>query len=130
VRAVSGCWEWRGDHDGKGYGVILVSGRAQQAHRAAYRFFCGPIPEGLFVCHHCDNPPCCNPVHLFLGAHADNMRDMALKGRAIKRISVFDVLRVRVLVSQGIPRKTIAEQLNISLPTICEIVRRRTRRYV
>ncbi len=54
------------------------------AHRAAWEYTRGPVPAGLFVLHRCDNPPCCNPAHLFLGTQADNMADMQAKGRQAK----------------------------------------------
>jgi hypothetical protein len=78
----AGCWLWTGRRATAGYGVI--TGPHQQkigAHRAAFEAFIGPIPDGLLVCHKCDTPACCNPQHLFLGTHKDNMQDMALKGR-------------------------------------------------
>jgi len=74
------CWTWTGARNRKGYGEIGAKGRVQKAHRIAWELTYGPIPEGLDVLHHCDNPPCCRPDHLFLGTDADNMADMMAKG--------------------------------------------------
>ena len=81
----SGCWEWTGYRERFGHGVTTIPGssRAVKAHRASYVLLRGPIPDGMFVCHKCDNPPCCNPAHLFLGTAADNNRDMRTKGRLV-----------------------------------------------
>ncbi len=78
----NGCWEWHGSRNDNGYGQFYFRGKAWRAHRAAYALFTGEIPDGLFVCHHCDNPSCVNPDHLFLGHAAVNVRDMVRKGRA------------------------------------------------
>ena len=76
------CWLWTRCRCGNnGYGVITWDGRKQAAHRVAWQIACGPIPDGLSVLHACDNPVCCNPAHLFLGTHIDNMADMKAKGR-------------------------------------------------
>jgi hypothetical protein len=76
------CWPYQPlSRDGKGYGMTRLGGRQYRAHRLAYLLSVGPIPAGLFVCHRCDNPPCCNPAHLFVGTVADNNRDRVLKGR-------------------------------------------------
>lgn len=86
VEKTESCWLWGGYRTSQGYGVVRkwANGRwlrAKMAHRVAWQLTNGPIPDGLFACHHCDNPPCCNPSHLFLGTAADNARDMIIKGR-------------------------------------------------
>lgn len=75
------CWPWTGSRTRTGYGKCSVDGRHVAAHRLAWQLTNGPIPDGLHVLHRCDNPPCCNPGHLFLGTHTDNVRDMLAKGR-------------------------------------------------
>jgi hypothetical protein len=83
--AVGPCWLWlgiRNKRPGNNYGQVLNDHRRYvYAHRLAWTVFRGPIPLGLCVLHSCDNPPCCNPEHLFLGTVADNNRDAARKGR-------------------------------------------------
>ena len=80
-----GCWVWTAATNSRGYGHATFDGARTYAHRIAYTLAYGPIPEGMFVCHRCDNPPCCNPAHLFVGTAADNAQDMAAKGRQWKQ---------------------------------------------
>jgi len=83
----AGCILWDGNTNRDGYGVIgsgTRKGRMLLAHRVAYELLVGLIPAGLLVLHRCDNPPCINPVHLFLGTQAVNIADMVAKGRGRK----------------------------------------------
>jgi hypothetical protein len=77
----SGCWEWTAHRDKDGYGFMPASGTSIRAHRFSYEYHYGEIPNGLVVCHKCDNPGCVNPDHLFVGTIKDNCRDMLSKER-------------------------------------------------
>lgn len=81
IDEVSGCWIWIGEIRKDGYGEILAYKTRVTAHRFSYSFYKGEIPEGLCVCHTCDNPLCVNPEHLWLGTVKENMEDRNKKGR-------------------------------------------------
>lgn len=80
-RGVDECWEWKGAKDRKGYGLVMIENKSRRVPRIAWEITNGPIPPGMQVCHKCDNPPCCNPNHLFVGTPKDNVHDCIAKGR-------------------------------------------------
>ena len=82
VTKTDSCWEWSAAKRGKsGYGAFKVDGKVVDAHRISYKIHFGEVPNGLCVCHKCDNRMCVRPDHLFLGTHSDNMKDCYKKGR-------------------------------------------------
>jgi hypothetical protein len=82
-REESGCWNWTSPNSlvGRGRGYVSVGGKPMLHHRAIWTLLRGPIPVGAFLCHHCDNPRCGNPTHLYVGDHKSNVRDMWERGR-------------------------------------------------
>lgn len=102
------CWPWTRSRSPKGYGKTFFFGKDWRAHRLAYYFTHGSVP-GL-VCHRCDNPPCCNPSHLFAGDHSVNALDRAQKKRGFMpkgelhhhaKLTAEDVIRMRQLYAKG-----------------------------
>lgn len=85
VKRTADCWSWTGYRDANGYGRLTVNHNAVLAHRLSWEIFCGPIPEDKRVLHHCDNPSCVRPDHLFLGTQVDNITDTVMKGRYHQR---------------------------------------------
>jgi hypothetical protein len=131
------CWEWSGARLPRGYGVIRVHGEQMKAHRYAWQLFCGPIPDGLWVLHRCDNPPCVNPKHLFLGTHADNVADKVAKGRHTKgeqfrqaKLTDAAVHQIRTLRAQGMSIHNIGRRFGIGKSSVSRIVRRQSWRHV
>ena len=124
------CWEWTAS-TWNGYGRFKVGDNMFSAHRLAYSFVYGPIPDGMYVCHHCDNPCCVKPNHLFLGTNSDNQLDSAAKGRKpdrrgqkhpLSRLVENDVHEIRRLCSLGVKQKLIGKMWKISQQHVSEIV--------
>lgn len=85
AQGADACWIWPRAKDAAGRGRFWLNGKLMLAHRAAWTVQIGPIPAGAFLCHHCDNPSCVNPRHLYVGTHHNNMRDMRERGRSMAR---------------------------------------------
>lgn len=142
----SDCWEWTGARTAAGYGRFTIhpEGKTvhQYAHRRVYEDVFGPIPDGWEVCHECDNPPCCNPAHLFIGTHADNMRDMADKGRnpgnghihGVKhhnaKLNPEKVLDIRARHTTGTTGRALAKEYGVTESTISRVILRKGWRQV
>lgn len=111
------CWEWTAAQFADGYGSFRLDGTHVLAHRMAFRLHYGyPIPDGLFVCHHCDNRLCCRPDHWFLGTPQDNMSDMKAKGRGRRPRN--DDRTVRALREAGLSQQAIADIVGVTQTSI------------
>lgn len=148
IQPSAGCWLWMGVRDPRGYGFIKDHQRGRRVHRVMWELLHGPIPDRMEVCHHCDNPSCVRPDHLFVGTHTDNMRDMFTKNRrqttpAIGRgrhavgeahwyskLTAEKVREIRSRVAAGEAQNAIAAELGLSTGCISGVVHRRTWRHV
>ena len=150
-----GCWEWQGKRNESGYGAFYRLGE-RRSHRFAWVLTNGPIPPGMFVCHHCDNPPCVRPDHLFLGTTQDNIADRMAKLRARGHIPQRDRVRVptprphmvgirnphaklseagvidirREYAMGGVSVASLARSFGVAKSTIFDIVHRRAWKHV
>lgn len=132
------CWVWRGTTLRGGHGQIRWRGRNTLTHRLVWTLLRGPIPEGAICCHHCDNPPCVNPDHLFLGTNAGNAGDMVRKGRSAKgerishaKLSASDVQAIRSRYAAGdCTQRQIAADYGVTHSVIGLIARGETWRHI
>jgi hypothetical protein len=112
------CWWWIGATGSDGYGQIWNGHYMGRANRKAYELYKDPIPEGLCVCHTCDNPGCVNPDHLFLGTHAENMLDMAKKGRTAKTFKHLSSMQKREIQLSNLSAPLLAKKYKCARKTI------------
>lgn len=144
MRGPDECWPWKGTPGTWGYGSFWMDGRNINASQAAYIVTYGPT-GGLFVLHRCDNPPCCNPAHLFLGTQKDNIHDCLKKGRArghfnpdggkphprySAKLTPELVIEARRLWDSGISQSEIGRRFKVNSSTIHAIVRRESWRHI
>jgi hypothetical protein len=142
VNKSDGCWEWTAGLNTGGYGQFKVKagGSLVPASRFSWTIHFGPIPDGLLVCHHCDNRPCVRPDHLFLGTHQHNMADMVRKGRqasmnpahavvlrmAVAKLTPELVVEIRkVYAAGGVSMRQLAEQYGVNKSNIVRAINRR-----
>lgn len=133
IKTSSSCWEYPTVKNHR-YGKIMVDGTLYYAHRLSYLLNRGPIGD-LLVCHHCDNPPCVNPDHLFLGTPRENMADMVAKDRSGIRelnhphgkLTDEQIREIRAKHARGIPGSWLASEYGVSRQHVHDIVNRRIR---
>jgi len=136
-----GCWLWTAYCDKRGYGAFgLAAGKTVFAHRFMWEITYGPVPPGLNVCHHCDNPPCCRPDHLFTGTQRENLADMSRKGRRespwLRRpgesnvnvsLTEAEVRAIRAAYAAGgISQQALAERYGVSQVSVSRVIRHET----
>jgi hypothetical protein len=124
VRKTDTCWLWIGGLNSDGYGSVRL-GSPTNAHVISWRLTNGEIPKGRHILHKCDVPNCVNPEHLFLGNHADNMRDKTLKDRAAKKLSREQVASIRSLCDSGLTQTAVAARYGIHQTEVSRIVKRK-----
>ena len=123
-----GCREWTRYKGPKGYGRVLIAkGYRTSTNKVAWVLTYGPIPAGLLVCHRCDNPPCCEPTHLWLGSPAENSADMVAKGRSHRglKLTPEQAGAIRERRAQGERGIDLAREFGVSQVTVCDIAKGR-----
>jgi hypothetical protein len=125
------CWDWQGVKR-NGYGVMIVQGKKKSTHRFSYELSNGiKLTSDKYVCHKCDNPACCNPKHLFLGTHIDNMSDAIKKGRLNwqtkllipRKLTNEQVISARIKYQQGFSVRGMAKKLCVDQKTLRQAIR-------
>lgn len=129
----SGCWIWIGARHHFGHGSIRREQRSRRAHRVSWEIYRGEIAVGLCVLHKCDNPPCVNPDHLYLGTHLDNARDRESRRRRSMprgekhpraKLTRDDVLDIRRRVAAGEIQRVIGQDYGLTQARVSEVALR------
>lgn len=125
IEKSDGCWNWTAAKSKAGYGQIRSKGITYYAHRLMWEELYGKIPKGYYICHHCDNPACVRPEHLFLGTSKDNHQDCMRKGRdnigernGWSKLTADEVLAIRRLWYGRIPTRLIAQMFGVGTNTV------------
>ena len=142
ITDIDGCWEWVGPKCRDGYGKCWSTLHGEEkAHRLAYTLQYGPIPDGMCVCHTCDNPACVNPQHLWLGTSVENTADRHAKGRSTGgpgkgtahhhvTLTEADIPVIRRRCANGETQRTVAEDYGVTQSVISRVVNRRAWQHV
>lgn len=125
------CWLWTGATTRAGYGLLSWEGQLRYAHTVAWLLTYGTEPPAAELRHTCDTPACVRPDHLVPGTHAENMRDMAVRGRSgTAKLQPDAVKQIRQLYVQGLKQAEIATQFGIAQTTVSAVIRRQNWKYV
>ena len=117
------CWEWLGGKGNSGYGIFRIGDKTYTSSRASWIITRSTVPEGMHVCHTCDNPECVNPVHLFIGTPTENANDMVKKGRWKRPTIGNDGARfIRQELKRGVSIRKLATDFDVS-PTAIHSVK-------
>lgn len=144
VQKSDGCWLWVHSKTKAGYGKFIRANEHIYAHRLSWEIHYGPVPDGLFVCHRCDNPSCVRPDHLFVGTHQDNVDDCVAKGRHLAfrprvhgsragsaKLTEAQVVTIRQSYgTNGLTRRQLGQRYGVDKTTIDRILAKKIWRYV
>jgi len=152
-QSTKGCWEWKGGKFSNGYGCFKLNGKTMKAHRVSYIIMHDSIPEGLVICHRCDNPSCVNPDHLFAATNVANTADRVAKKRSAfglrngwhthpekrlfgelnkkTRLQADDVRQIRQRYTDGVATiRELAREYGVWDGSIQHIIKRRTWKHI